>query len=148
MWPVDVAGVKRSQYNSQGCYFDGLVKGQWIKRTPLSDATVTVIDNYLETRTDDCDSLFINKQNKPMTTDRIRDAVKQCGQYAGLERVTPRLLRHTFATHFTDRHGTILCAAVMGHASTKSTKVYAHLSPRHFRPLMNRHPFIFGALKK
>ena len=145
--PHDIANVKRSQYNSQGGYFDGLVKGHWIKRTPLSDIMVTVLDDYLQTRTDDCDSLFINKQSKAITKDRVRDAVKKCAEYAGLEReVTPRILRHTFATHFTDRHNTILCAGLLGHAHTKTTKVYIHVSPRYFRPLMNRHPLVFGAI--
>lgn len=145
--PHDLANVKRSQYNSQGAYFDGLVKGHWVKRTPLSDNMVKILDDYLETRTDDCDALFVNKQNRAITKDRVRDAVKKCAEYAGLEReVTPRILRHTFATHFSDRHNTILCGALLGHAHSKTTKVYAHLSPSYFRPLMNRHPFVFGAI--
>ena len=145
--PHDIANVKRSQYNSQGAYFSGLVKGHWIKRTPLSDNMVKILDDYLATRTDECDALFVNKQNKAITKDRVRDAVKKCAEFAGLERdVTPRILRHTFATHFTDRHNTILCGALLGHAHSKTTKVYAHLSPSYFRPLMNRHPFVFGAI--
>lgn len=68
----------------------------------------------------------------PMPTRSVQNMVAATGLRAGLvKRVTPHLLRHSFATHLLER-GTNLrhIQELLGHASLKTTMIYTHVSPQ------------------
>lgn len=124
------------------------VKGGWFKNTPLSTWMCAILESYLATREDDFPALFINDKGRPVTMSFIRHMIKQTGKDAGIPfPLTPRHLRHTFATLAADRHGRVITSALLGHAQPETTQVYVHLSPRHFQSIMNKHPYkMRGAL--
>ncbi len=43
------------------------VKGGWIKKTAISVPMVSVLTDYLATRQDNADTLFVNKKNKAIS---------------------------------------------------------------------------------
>jgi site-specific recombinase XerD len=144
-----VTGLRTSEL--VGCYisaYDGKqglirvkVKGGWIREVPLTDAIMLVIDDYLHGRSDDNPHLFLTPRGGSCTTSWVRNTLKRIGEEAGLkERLTNRLLRHTFATHAADRLGTDMAKTLMGHSRSSTTKVYMHLSPARYRPITNQHP--------
>ena len=140
--PADLASVRLFQYFPDHGYFTGLAKGRMNKLTPLSDSLILVLNEYISLRDDQCEHLLVNSRGKALSVPVMRYLVKDAALEAGLQRkVTPRILRHTFATHLTDRHGSIMCKALLGHGSHRNTRVYIHLSPRRFRQAMNRHPY-------
>ena len=48
-------------------------------------------------------------------------------------------LRHTFASHFVMREGSLTdLQEILGHADYKMTRRYAHLSPKHLQATMQR----------
>ena len=61
----------------------------------------------------------------------VCDLVRVAAQAAGLEiAVTPKSLRHSFATHLMDRGVDVaVIASLMGHRSPKETGVYLHGLP-------------------
>ncbi|UCG94254.1 MAG: tyrosine-type recombinase/integrase [Candidatus Aerophobus sp.] len=125
------------------------VKGGWFKNTPLSTWMCAILESYLATREDDLPALFINDKGHPVTMSFIQHMIKDAGKDAGIPfPVTARHLRHTFATHAADRHGRLITSALLGHAHSRTTQVYMHLSPRRFQSLMNKHPYkMRGALQ-
>lgn len=140
--PFEVAALEPGHLLLGQSRMDVPAKGGWIKKTPLSAQTVAVLDAYLKKRPRNGKALFVNRRGRPVTVWWIRRMVRAAGERAGLDFVlTPRHLRHTFATHAADRHGKTITRALLGHRDAQATEVYTHLSPRRFRSLMNLHSY-------
>jgi integrase/recombinase XerD len=121
------------------------VKGGWFKRTPISESMAETLQKYLDTIPPDRPLLFPNQWGKPIDTRWIERMVRDAAAQAGIKRrITPRILRHTFATYAADRHGITVTRALLGHSNhshANTTEVYMHLIPSKFRVLMNCHPY-------
>ncbi len=140
--PNEIVRIKKKDVHLDKRYFEVKVKGGWIKQSALSEPTVTILTKYLATRDDDCDALFVNKRRRPVSKSWLRQMLKSSAEKLGFSfSLTPNIIRHTFATHAADKHGKVITKALMGHRRLSTTEVYTHLSPRHFRSLMNHHPY-------
>ena len=141
--PGDVARIKRTDFDTVSQCLKGIVKGYWTKTTPLNTGLTSLVADYLSSRSDQEKSLFVTNRGKPVTVSWIQRMVKMTARDAQLEiPVTCNILRHTFATYAADRHGQTITRTLLGHQRMKTTAVYTHLSPRRYRPLMNRHPYV------
>jgi site-specific recombinase XerD len=78
------------------------------------------------------DFLFPTKvrTGKPVSKDRVRRMIKQAAKDQGItERITPHVLRHTFATHMYENGvPPDAISRMMGHDSTSETSLYIHVS--------------------
>lgn len=74
--------------------------------------------------------LFPGRCGKILYGYRVRQLIKEAVARAGFtERVTPHVLRHTFATEMYNRNVPIeAIKEMMGHASVKETSIYIHVS--------------------
>jgi site-specific recombinase XerD len=108
-----------------------LVKSGWFKNTPLSTWMSAILESYLATRKDDLPALFINDKGRPVTMSFIQHMIKEAWKDAGIPfPLTPRHLRHTFATHAADRHGRVITSALLGRAHPRTTMIYTHVLNR------------------
>jgi site-specific recombinase XerD len=144
--PNEVVSCKRNHvYLNRHCIYVR-VKGGWVKETPISASMSSILTDYLATRKDDCRALFVNTRGRPVSVSWIQRIVKAAGENTELSiSLTCNHLRHTFATHAADKHGKIVTKSLMGHQRLATTEIYTHLSPRHFKALMNLHPYHKGA---
>ncbi len=88
-------------------------------------------------------ALFLNRLGGRLSVRSVSEMVRKAGKAAGLsQRVTPHLLRHTFATHLLDGGADLRAVQeLLGHASLATTQVYTHISMRHARQVYDRaHP--------
>jgi len=68
-------------------------------------------------------------KDAPLTTSQIRWIIRKAGMKAGIGRVRPHMLRHSFATHLLDRGADIFTiATLLGHVSLNTTMIYTHVS--------------------
>jgi integrase/recombinase XerD len=138
----ETVNIKRKDVYLDKLYFEVKVKGGWIKQTPLSESAAIILAAYLCLRKDNGDALFVNKKGRPVSVSKLRSIIRSAGEKAGIPfSVTPNILRHTFATHAADRNGKVITKALIGHRCLSTTEVYTHLSPGHFKGLVNLHPY-------
>jgi len=98
----------------------------------LDEVTLGAIERYLfEARPllakEALDSaLFLNHHGNRLTRQGFWLIVKQCARRAGIEGITPRLLRHSCATHkMSDGAELKELQSLLGHAHLSTTQVYA-----------------------
>jgi site-specific recombinase XerD len=77
----------------------------------------------------------------PYGDDTIRTIVNRVGLRIGLQ-VTPKLLRHTFATHLLDHGADIrIIQKLLGHVSVATTQLYTHVSMKYVQKVLDKcHP--------
>lgn len=116
---------------------------------PLYNLAVQALRNYLaEARPQLVNSpkentLFLNTTGQPMTRQGFWKLVKFYTAAAKIEKdITPKTLRHSFATHLLENGADInMVKDMMGHSSITSTKVYAKLlKNKYLSTYENCHP--------
>lgn len=107
-------------------------KGDRARRIPVPEAVWTLVLAYLTERKGKRGALLrtLDKQVR-LSAKHVCDVVSGAGKRAGLEvEITPKTLRHTFATHLMDRGVDLaVIASLMGHRSARETGVYLHRLP-------------------
>lgn len=82
--------------------------------------------------------LFEGPNRKQYSDESVGAVVKKAALKANLGRVTPHMLRHSFATHLMD-HGTDLrlIQTMLGHESIETTSIYTHVSTRDLQKIVD-----------
>ncbi|MBN1259565.1 MAG: site-specific tyrosine recombinase XerD [Anaerolineae bacterium] len=88
-------------------------------------------------------TLFLNKSGHPLTRQGLWFIIQQHANAADLaRRVTPHMLRHSFATHLLDGGADLRdVQQFLGHASIATTQIYTEVSSQRKRAVYDRsHP--------
>ena len=100
---------------------------------PISDDLVQQIQDYIELRRDissKCENLLLlDSGNKLYPTFAYRKINYYLGKVTSLDKKSPHILRHTFATHMLNRGtGLETLKDLLGHANLSATQIYTHNS--------------------
>ncbi len=127
--------------------------GAWAKSrrqrvVPLDFLGVQAVDGYAfercaVPRAAESDFLLVNLFREPigapMRPDAINEVITACSRRAGIEHVTPHRLRHVFGSNLADAGSSLdEIAALLGHASMRSSQVYVHPDPARLREAVDR----------
>lgn len=86
--------------------------------------------------------LFSTRNGGPINTRYLREMIKRKATRAEItepERVTPHVLRHTFATDlYRETHNLILAQKALGHANLATTSIYTHVVDDELEQAMRR----------
>ena len=120
-------------------------KGEKVRVVFLSDSAKNAIREYLKTRKDMNEPLFIQySKNLPkqgfgkgnrLTPRSIERIVKHYAIVAGIsKKVTPHIIRHSFATDLLSNGADIRSVQMMlGHANIATTQIYTHITDKQLR---------------
>ena len=126
-------------------------KGSKERMLPLGRTALKYLERYLNVvrpqllhnKPDSCKELFVTSWGGPLTRQRVNELIEEYAQSAGItKRVTPHMLRHSFATHLLN-NGTDLRVVqeLLGHADISTTQIYTHLDMARLREVYDKtHP--------
>lgn len=104
-------------------------KGRRDRVVYLSEPAVLALARYLLSVPHATGDLVLSRAGRPLGDAQTWARMRALGQAAGVARVSPHRLRHTYATQLLN-HGMSLegLRGLMGHASLDTTLIYAHLA--------------------
>lgn len=139
----DSINLKRREFMVRG-------KGQKDRPVFISEDATTLIENYLQARTDTLKPLFIryggteqvdNSGDYGRLTPRsIQRIVARYAALAGIaKQVTPHTLRHSFATGLLMNGADLRSVQTMlGHSNIATTQIYTHVTDPHLKEIHQR----------
>lgn len=108
-----------------------LIRGKGDKdRVVLFDKNAKpLILEYLNLRNASSKYLFTNRRGNPLTTRYVQIMIKKYGEKAGItKKVTPHVLRHSYATHLLKNGVDIrVIQQLLGHSSLSTTQIYTSI---------------------
>lgn len=133
------SGLRRAEVVSLNCgdidYLSGTVrvfgKGSKERIVPVGDGALKSLRAYLDGRKkEDSEPVFVGPSGKRLTDGGLTFILTRWVKASALKKkITPHVLRHSFATHLMNHGCDIrLVQEMLGHVSLQTTQIYTHVS--------------------
>lgn len=109
-------------------------KGSKQRKVPLGRSAISFLKRYFPARLrllngKQSDLLFIDPNGKEITRQKFWKLIKHYGDAAGIDYITPHLLRHSFATVLLANGADLRSVQMMlGHSDISTTQIYTHVT--------------------
>ncbi|HHX58482.1 MAG TPA: tyrosine-type recombinase/integrase [Candidatus Moranbacteria bacterium] len=133
----ELSSLDRDSINFKTGEFSVRGKGSKVRMVFLSEKAKSALKDYLKKRTDADQALFVRVVKNPeqyeelrLTPRSIQRMVEGLAKKAGIiKRVTPHVLRHSFATNLLQNGADIRSVqAMLGHSNISTTQIYTHVT--------------------
>lgn len=119
-------------------------KGSKERHVPIAPMACEALRDYLEQSRGESPhaALFLNHRGKKLTRQGFWKRLNVLALRAGLDHISPHVLRHTFATHLLENGmGLRSLQQLLGHSDVSTTQIYTHLTPQHLKSVHKKyHP--------
>jgi integrase/recombinase XerD len=141
----ELVSLTPSQLDLEGGILTCTGKGSKQRKVPVGRSAISWLERYLNVRRKllgekNQTRLFIRNSGRAMSRQGVWAMLRTNATRAGLKRVSPHVLRHSFATHLLE-HGadTRSVQAMLGHADLATTQIYTHVTGERLRSAYERH---------
>ncbi|MDO8527551.1 MAG: site-specific tyrosine recombinase XerD [Deltaproteobacteria bacterium] len=145
----ELTGLKVGHLDFEAGYLLTMGKGSKERIVPMGREAMAALKKYLEEGRPlllgkkQTESVFISSRGTALTRQRVWQILIAMARQAGLnKRITPHMLRHSFATHLLERGADLRSVQTMlGHSDVTTTQIYTHVSATHLKSLYDKfHP--------
>lgn len=142
----ELGSLNRMTIDFETKRFQVLGKGRKYRTVFLDAKTIEALQDYFRTRLDDFPPLFIHYSHRPCANSRLSNVmiekiVREQAKKAGIsKKLTPHVLRHTFATHlYLNGVDIKSIKEMMGHKSIITTDIYCHVTVHQLQQMHEKH---------
>jgi integrase/recombinase XerD len=143
---TEIICIKISDVNLEAKFITCTTKGHE-RVIPIGNESANALKNYFITRhnllkQEQLDILFLNSKGLSISRQGIFKIIKQYGAKAGIDDVTPKIIRQSFAVHMLSNGADIKAVQeMMGHKEVSATQAYLQDSKYKLRDVYaNAHP--------
>ncbi len=132
----ELCNLDRDSFDLKQDEFTVRGKGDKVRLVFLSPTAREALKNYLAKRQDlTGEALFTNEKGGRLTPRSVERLIKHYAIKAGIsKKVTPHVIRHSFATDLLQNGADIRAVQVLlGHANIATTQIYTHVTDKHLR---------------
>ncbi|MCX6573287.1 MAG: site-specific tyrosine recombinase XerD [Candidatus Aminicenantes bacterium] len=144
----ELAALKLAEINLEDGFLVCRGKGGKERIVPLGRSSGRAVRRYLAEVRPRLDpggreELFLSRRGRPFTRQGVWKLLRQHAGTAGLAaRISPHVLRHSFATHLLERGADLRSVQLMlGHSQITTTQIYTHVTRERLRRVYDKfHP--------
>jgi len=144
----ELAALKLAEINLEDGFLVCRGKGGKERIVPLGRSSGRAVRRYLAEVRPRLDpggreELFLSRRGRPFTRQGVWKLLRQHAVTAGLAaRISPHVLRHSFATHLLERGADLRSVQLMlGHSQITTTQIYTHVTRERLRRVYDKfHP--------
>jgi integrase/recombinase XerD len=145
----ELVGISVNDVNLEVGYLRTKGKGSKERIVPIGQTAIKAVKAYLEgprrafTLRSSSPTLFLGRRGRGLTRQGFWKILRKYARAAGnRKRITPHMLRHSFATLLLEGGADLRSVqAMLGHSDIATTQIYTHLSKEHLKQLHQKfHP--------
>ncbi len=127
----ELIGLTLDRVNLEAGFVRCMGKGSKERIVPIGLSAAEAVAAYLKIRRpkNETDHLFLNNGGKKLSRMGMWKILRGYGVQAGIKKkLTPHVLRHSFATHLLERGADLRAVQTMlGHSNISTTEIYTHV---------------------
>ena len=146
---AELRNLRLEQLHLDAGFINVIGKGNKERVVPVGRKAIEAMERYLHAgrpkllKPVSSGEVFLTRRGKPFRPVTLWLRIKKRARRAGIDRkVTPHMLRHSFATHLLE-HGADLrvIQELLGHANISTTEIYTHVAGHRLREVHRKfHP--------